>query len=67
MSKKVRSVALRYVAPVAAFALILLISLGVQRLFAFRLDLTTLILALIIITAWFAGRWPGRGGGTGAR
>jgi hypothetical protein len=59
MSKGVRSVLLRYVLPVAVFAVILLISLGVMRFFSFRLDLTILIIALIIVTAWLGGRGPG--------
>src|SRR5687768_8842214 len=59
MSKEIRSVALRYVLPVATYALILLISFGSQRFLSFRLDLTTFIIALMIVTAWYAGRWPG--------
>ncbi|HJQ71384.1 MAG TPA: PAS domain S-box protein [Blastocatellia bacterium] len=59
MSKEVRSAALRYALPVVIYGLILLISYGFQQLFSFRLDLTTLIIALMIVTAWFAGRWPG--------
>lgn len=59
MSKETRSVALRYGLPVAAYALILLISLGFQHFFSFRLDLTTLVIALMIATAWYGGRGPG--------
>lgn len=59
MSKETRSVALRYGLPVAAYALILLISLGFQRFFSFRLDLTTLVIVLMIVTAWYGGRGPG--------
>lgn len=59
MSKEIRSVALRYVLPVVTYALILLISLGSQRFLSFRLDLTTFIIALMIVTAWYGGRWPG--------
>ena len=59
MAKKVRSVALRYGLPLVAFALTLLLSFGLTRLFAFSLDLTTLIIALMIASAWYGGRGPG--------
>jgi PAS domain S-box-containing protein len=59
MGKKIRSVALRYGLPLVLFALILSISFGLQRFYSFRLDLTPLIIALMIATAWYAGRWPG--------
>jgi PAS domain S-box-containing protein len=54
-----RSAALRYGLPLFAFALMLLITIGLQRFFSIRLDLTPLIIALMIASAWYAGRGPG--------
>jgi PAS domain S-box-containing protein len=59
MSKQTRSVALRYGLPVAAFALIMLISFGIRQLLSSRPDLTTLVIVLLIATAWYGGRGPG--------
>jgi hypothetical protein len=59
MQIRTRSAALRYGLPVVSFALILLITIGVQRYFSIRLDLTLLIIALMIASAWYGGRGPG--------
>jgi PAS domain S-box-containing protein len=59
MPKKIRSVLLRYVLPVAVYGLILLTALGAQRFLSVNLDLTTLVIVLMIATAWYGGRWPG--------
>lgn len=59
MAKKIRLVALRYGLPLAIYALILSISFGVRRYYSFNLDLTTLIIALMIASAWYGGRGPG--------
>lgn len=59
MGKKILSVALRYILPLAAFALILFIPNLTQRLFSFSLDLTLLIILLLIATAWYLGTGPG--------
>ena len=59
MLKKIISIAWRYVLPVAVFALILLFTTLVQRLTGFSLDLTSLIIVLMIATAWYLGIGPG--------
>ena len=60
MSKEIRSVALRYVLPVVTFAVDTADFIWHPATFlSFRLDLTTFIIALMIVTAWYAGRWPG--------
>lgn len=59
MLSKLKSIAFRFGLPLLAFVLILLIILLVSRFFSLSLDLTTLIIALLIATAWFMGRYPG--------
>jgi PAS domain S-box-containing protein len=59
MGKTVRSVALRYGLPLAAFALLVLIALGVKSWFSYQLDLSILAIALLIASAWYGGRGPG--------
>jgi PAS domain S-box-containing protein len=59
MVKNIKSPVLRYGLPLVAFALILLVTFTIPRLFAFNLDLTSLIIALMIATAWYFGRGPG--------
>lgn len=59
MVRNVKSAVLRYGLPLVAFALILLVTFTIPRLFAFNLDLTSLIIALLIATAWYFGRGPG--------
>jgi PAS domain S-box len=57
--RKILTVIFRYGLALGSFILILLISFGVQKFFAFRLDLTTLIIAAMIGSAWYLGRGPG--------
>src|SRR4051812_9124614 len=59
MNKKLRSAALRYGLPLAAFALLLLIALGAKRWLDLQFDLSILVIALLIAAAWFGGRGPG--------
>ncbi len=59
MAKGIRSIALRYGLALLSFALILLISFGFQRFFSFRLDVTPLIIAVMVASAWYGGRGPG--------
>jgi PAS domain S-box-containing protein len=59
MAKQIRSAALRYGLALGSFALILSISFSIQRFFSLRLDLTPLIIALMIASAWYGGRGPG--------
>ena len=57
--RKILSVIFRYGLALGLFILILFISFGIQKLFSFRLDLTTLIIAVMIGSAWYLGRGPG--------
>jgi PAS domain S-box-containing protein len=41
------------------FALVLLITFALPRLFSINLDLTSLIIAVMIASAWYLGRGPG--------
>jgi PAS domain S-box-containing protein len=59
MLKKTLSPILRYVLPVAAFALCLLFTYVCEFLFSFSPDLTSLIIVLMIATAWYLGIGPG--------
>ncbi|HKQ08790.1 MAG TPA: ATP-binding protein [Blastocatellia bacterium] len=59
MNKKLRSVTLRYVLPVVAFAALLLFFLGLKRWFALAIDPTILIIALLIASAWYGGKGSG--------
>lgn len=59
MLKKIISTTWRYILPIIGFALVLLVSFAFQRFFDFRLDLTSLIIVLMIATAWFLGIGPG--------
>ncbi len=59
MIRKIISAVLRYGLALGSFVLILLISLGLQRFFSLRLDLTVLIIAAMIASAWYLGRGPG--------
>ncbi|MFL6274543.1 MAG: ATP-binding protein [Blastocatellia bacterium] len=59
MNKKLRSAALRYGLPLAAFALLLLIALGAKRWLDLQFDLSILVIALLIAAAWFGGRGSG--------
>lgn len=59
MLNKLKSIAFRFGVPLAAFVLILLTTIFISRFLSFSLDLTSLIIALLIATAWFMGRNPG--------
>ncbi|MEN3331745.1 MAG: hypothetical protein V7641_1110 [Blastocatellia bacterium] len=59
MANKLRSAALRYGLPLAAFVLLLLISMGLKRWLSLQIDPTILIIALLIASAWYGGRGPG--------
>ncbi|MEW6127496.1 MAG: PAS domain S-box protein [Acidobacteriota bacterium] len=59
MKKRVRTVALRYGLPVLSFLAILLIAVAIRRYFSITLDPTTLLIVLLIASAWYGGRGPG--------
>jgi PAS domain S-box-containing protein len=59
MVKAFRSATLRYGLALVSFVLILLVTFGVQRFFSLRLDLTSLIIAVMIASAWYGGLGPG--------
>jgi PAS domain S-box-containing protein len=59
MGRKLLSIAFRFGLPLLGFGIILSITFAVQRLFTFNLDLTILMIALLIATAWYLGRAPG--------
>ena len=59
MGRKFLSIAFRFGLPLLGFGIILSITFAVQRLFSFNLDLTILMIALLIATAWYLGRAPG--------
>jgi PAS domain S-box-containing protein len=59
MLKKFLSIAGRYGLALGAFALVLLTTITVSRLFSFSLDLTSLIIAVMIASAWYLGKGPG--------
>jgi signal transduction histidine kinase len=59
MNGTIKSIAFRYGLPLLAFVLIILSSVAFQRLFSFGFDLTLLVIALLIATAWYLGRNPG--------
>jgi signal transduction histidine kinase len=59
MLRTIKSIAFRYGLPLLAFVLIILSSVAFQRLFSFGFDLTLLVIALLIATAWYLGRNPG--------
>jgi PAS domain S-box-containing protein len=59
MLKEILSVAGRYGLALGAFALVLATTITISRLFSFSLDLTSLIIAVMIGSAWYLGRGPG--------
>lgn len=59
MAIKLKSVGLRYVLPLASFALILLTALAIKHFFSLTLDPTPLLIILMIATAWYGGLGPG--------
>ncbi|HJQ22421.1 MAG TPA: ATP-binding protein [Blastocatellia bacterium] len=59
MNKKLRSIALRYVLPVVAFAVPLFLAIGIKRWFGVSIDPSTIIIAVLIASAWYGGRSSG--------
>lgn len=59
MARKIISVAWRYLLPLLAFALILLVSYAAREFFSLSLDLTALVIVLMVATAWYLGIGPG--------
>src|SRR5215204_3391680 len=59
MNRKILSIAFRFGLPLLGFAFIFLMSKVFSRFFSFNFDLTILIIALLIATAWYLGRAPG--------
>ena len=59
MARKLPSAVPRYGLALLSFALVMLLSFGVQRLFSLSLDLTSLIIGVMIASAWYGGRGPG--------
>ena len=53
MGKKLRSAALRYGLPLAAFGLLLLIALGVKRWLSFQLDLSVFVIARLLPSTFY--------------
>ena len=59
MARRVRSVALRYALALGAYALVILLPIGLQRLFKISFDVTPLVIAVMIASAWYLGTGPG--------
>jgi PAS domain S-box-containing protein len=59
MLRRILAVAWRYGSALGGFALVLLITFALPRLFSINLDLTSLIIAVMIASAWYLGRGPG--------
>ncbi|HEY8562318.1 MAG TPA: ATP-binding protein [Pyrinomonadaceae bacterium] len=59
MGKKFLSFAFRFGLPLLGFVLLLLLSEAFKHFFSFGFDLTILIIALLVGTAWYLGRAPG--------
>ena len=59
MKKPLTSGLIRYALALGSFALVLLISLGVPRLTGINLDLTSLMILVMIASAWYLGFGPG--------
>jgi PAS domain S-box-containing protein len=57
--KEIRSAFLRYGLALTAFALILLLSFILRKYFSISLDVTSLIILLMIASAWYGGMGPG--------
>lgn len=57
--KELRSAVLRYGLALGSFALILLLSYVLRRYFSINLDVTSLIILLMIASAWYGGIGPG--------
>ena len=59
MAREIRSTTLRYGLAVGSFGLAILVVLGLPRITTLRIDLTTLIIFVMIGSAWYLGRGPG--------
>lgn len=59
MVREIRSAALRYGLALGSFVLILLLSSGLQRFFSIRFEPTSLIIGVMIASAWYLGVGPG--------
>ena len=59
MAKKLRSAALRYGLPLISFVLLVLFAQGLLRWFSWHFDPSTLIIALMIASAWYLGKGSG--------
>ena len=59
MVPEIRSTPLRYGLALGAFLLAMLIILGLPRITSLRIDLTSLIILVMIGSAWYLGRGPG--------
>ncbi len=58
LARKITSIAWRYILPLLAFALILLASYAARHYFSFNLDFTSLVIVLMVATAWYLGLGP---------
>ena len=59
MAREIRSTTLRYGLALGSFGLAILVVLGLPRLTTIKIDLTTLIIFVMIGSAWYLGRGPG--------
>lgn len=59
MLREIRSTPLRYGLALGSFVLVMLVILGLPRITSARLDLTSLIILVMIGSAWYLGRGPG--------
>lgn len=59
MSKEILSIAGRYGLALGSFTLILLVTIGAARFFSLDLNLTFLMIAAMIASAWYLGAGPG--------
>lgn len=59
MKRTLLSVLLRYVLALGSFALVLLIAFGLPKLIGISLDLTSLMILVMIASAWYLGLGPG--------
>ena len=59
MIRDIRSTPIRYGLALGSFGLAILVILGLPRITSIRIDLTTLIIFVMIGSAWYLGRGPG--------
>lgn len=57
--RRIRSAVLRYGLALGAYVLLLLSSTALQRFVSIKFDVTPLVIALMIASAWYLGRGPG--------